>query len=561
MALATLDDLICQRRRRPARLRTRRPERPHQERQGRRRHAHPRDATDAPPAARSRARGSCSRRISDGRRARSTRSYSLAPVAKRLGSLLEARRSRSRRNASAPRRNRPSRISPRAPSCCSRTCASTRRRRRTTRPSPRRWPSLADVYVNDAFGTAHRAHASTVGMVSLVKEAGAGDLLCAELDHLRRILDPARPFLCLLGGAKVSDKLTVLEAMVKRADVVCVGGAMAYTFLAAHGKPVGASLVEADRIDDAKRVLAAAKTGRAQADAADRSRRRREAGSRRRVEDRDEDPGRLDGARHRPEDGEGVRQGVCACEDDLLERPDGRLRDRRLRQGHRGGRATRWRTRRRCRWSAAATRSPRSTSSGSPSASPTVRRAAARRSSSSKAARCPAWSRWRSTLEGADPRRQLEDAQDDRRVGRVRRRRSLPLVAGVTHAEIVIAPPFPALSRGRDRAARHARRARRTERAPREAGSLHWRGVAADARRRRLPLRDRRPQRTAPRLRRVERVRRAEGHCPARARRAADRVRGRNARRARGRAHLRGARGPARRQPRGTHRRRRPPTW
>lgn len=121
---------------------------------------------------------------------------------------------------------------------------------------------LADVYVNDAFGTAHRAHASTVGMVSLVKEVGAGDLLLAELENLRRLLKPTRPFLCLLGGAKVSDKLSVLEAMVKRADVVCVGGAMAYTFLKAQGKPVGSSLVEADRIDDAKRVLAAAKTAK-----------------------------------------------------------------------------------------------------------------------------------------------------------------------------------------------------------------------------------------------------------------------------------------------------------
>jgi phosphoglycerate kinase len=121
---------------------------------------------------------------------------------------------------------------------------------------------LADVYVNDAFGTAHRAHASTVGMVRLVKQVGAGDLMCAELDHLRRVLEPERPFLCLLGGAKVSDKITVLEAMVKRADVVCIGGAMAYTFLRAQGKPVGASLVEADRIEDAKRVLAAAKAAK-----------------------------------------------------------------------------------------------------------------------------------------------------------------------------------------------------------------------------------------------------------------------------------------------------------
>jgi phosphoglycerate kinase len=117
---------------------------------------------------------------------------------------------------------------------------------------------LADVYVNDAFGTAHRAHASTAGMVPLVKVAVAGDLLRAELEHLRRALEPERPFLCLLGGAKVSDKLAVLGAMAQRADVLCIGGAMAYTFLRARGVPTGASRVEEDRIEEARRVLAAA---------------------------------------------------------------------------------------------------------------------------------------------------------------------------------------------------------------------------------------------------------------------------------------------------------------
>jgi phosphoglycerate kinase len=117
---------------------------------------------------------------------------------------------------------------------------------------------LADVYVNDAFGTAHRAHASTAGMVPLVKTAAAGDLLRAELEHLRRALEPERPFLCLLGGAKVSDKLAVLGAMAERADVLCVGGAMAYTFLRAKGVATGASRVEEDQVAEAKRVLAAA---------------------------------------------------------------------------------------------------------------------------------------------------------------------------------------------------------------------------------------------------------------------------------------------------------------
>jgi phosphoglycerate kinase len=117
---------------------------------------------------------------------------------------------------------------------------------------------LADVYVNDAFGTAHRAHASTAGITRFVPRCAAGDLLRAELDHLRVILEPEHPFLCLLGGAKVSDKLEVLEALAPRADVLAVGGAMAYTFLAARGEPVGTSLVEPDRFDEARRVEAAA---------------------------------------------------------------------------------------------------------------------------------------------------------------------------------------------------------------------------------------------------------------------------------------------------------------
>jgi phosphoglycerate kinase len=115
--------------------------------------------------------------------------------------------------------------------------------------------ALADVYVNDAFGTAHRAHASTAGMVEHVPVAAAGDLLRSEIEHLGAVLEPTRPLLCVLGGAKVSDKLGVLEALAERADVLVVGGAMAYTFLAARGEPTGQSLVEPDRIDDAKRLL------------------------------------------------------------------------------------------------------------------------------------------------------------------------------------------------------------------------------------------------------------------------------------------------------------------
>jgi phosphoglycerate kinase len=116
---------------------------------------------------------------------------------------------------------------------------------------------LADVYVNDAFGTAHRAHASTVGMVSRVGRAAAGDLLRSELRHLRVVREPERPLLAILGGAKVSSKLAVMEALAPHADCLAIGGAMTYTFLAARGQPVGASLVEPECVDDARRVLAA----------------------------------------------------------------------------------------------------------------------------------------------------------------------------------------------------------------------------------------------------------------------------------------------------------------
>jgi phosphoglycerate kinase len=123
--------------------------------------------------------------------------------------------------------------------------------------------ALADVYVNDAFGTAHRAHASTAGMVAHVGRVAAGDLMRSELQHLEVVRRPERPLLCLLGGAKVSDKLAVLEALAPHADVLAVGGAMAYTFLRAQGEPTGTSLVEEERVPDALRVLEAArKAGR-----------------------------------------------------------------------------------------------------------------------------------------------------------------------------------------------------------------------------------------------------------------------------------------------------------
>ena len=115
---------------------------------------------------------------------------------------------------------------------------------------------LADVYVNDAFGAAHRAHASTAGMASLVPVRAAGFLLRDELKHLGALLEsPSRPFVAILGGAKVSDKISVIDNLLPRVDALLVGGAMAYTFLKAQGVAIGGSRVEADKVDLAQKTL------------------------------------------------------------------------------------------------------------------------------------------------------------------------------------------------------------------------------------------------------------------------------------------------------------------
>ena len=124
----------------------------------------------------------------------------------------------------------------------------------------RQLAELADVYVNDAFGSAHRAHASTEGIVHYVKEAAAGLLMAAEVQYLGKILEsPDRPFVAVLGGAKVSDKLEVIQNLVPRVDALLIGGAMAYTFFKARGLPVGKSLVEEDLLDAARDVERQAK--------------------------------------------------------------------------------------------------------------------------------------------------------------------------------------------------------------------------------------------------------------------------------------------------------------
>ena len=118
---------------------------------------------------------------------------------------------------------------------------------------------LGDVYVNDAFGSAHRAHASTVGMIAYMKQAAAGLLMDKELEYLNKVTkNPARPCVAILGGAKVSDKIEVIQNLMKVVDKLLIGGAMAYTFLRARGESTGKSLVEEDKIELAKGLMAGA---------------------------------------------------------------------------------------------------------------------------------------------------------------------------------------------------------------------------------------------------------------------------------------------------------------
>jgi phosphoglycerate kinase len=115
---------------------------------------------------------------------------------------------------------------------------------------------LCDVYISDAFGTVHRAHASTAGMAEFVKDKGAGLLLEKEIENLGAVLNnPKKPFVVILGGVKVSDKIQIVENFSKNADTMIVGGAMAYTFLKAKGINVGDSLVENDKIELAKKII------------------------------------------------------------------------------------------------------------------------------------------------------------------------------------------------------------------------------------------------------------------------------------------------------------------
>lgn len=119
------------------------------------------------------------------------------------------------------------------------------------------WASLGEVYVNDAFGTAHRAHASNVGLASNIKENGIGFLVEKEVEYLENALtEPKRPFVAVMGGAKVSDKIKVINRLLEKADKIIIGGGMAYTFLKAQGHNIGKSLCENDYVELAKELLA-----------------------------------------------------------------------------------------------------------------------------------------------------------------------------------------------------------------------------------------------------------------------------------------------------------------
>ena len=120
--------------------------------------------------------------------------------------------------------------------------------------------SLGDVYVNDAFGTAHRAHASTQGVCKYLKANVAGFLMEREVKYFGDVLaSPSRPFIAILGGAKVSDKVLVIENLIRKCEALLIGGAMAYTLMKADGQPVGISRVEEDKLDVARNVLALAR--------------------------------------------------------------------------------------------------------------------------------------------------------------------------------------------------------------------------------------------------------------------------------------------------------------
>ena len=207
----------------------------------------------------------------------------------------------------------------------------------------RQLAALCDgLFVCDAFGSAHRAHASVVGITRFVKQAAAGLLMERELAYLGKALsNPERPFVAVLGGAKVSDKIEVVENLMRVADSMLIGGGMAYTFLKSQGFPIGNSLVEADKLDLARKLIAEAKQRNfrlllptdhvlgAQF----------KAGHETQTTSVTATPDGWMGLDIGPETIATYSRGTRARENHCVERSDGRVRDAGVRQGHAGNRA------------------------------------------------------------------------------------------------------------------------------------------------------------------------------------------------------------------------------
>ena len=279
-------------------------------RQGHGRHAHSRGAADHQARDGARREGRSSRATSGARRRGPIRRSRSCPRA-RASPSSSASRCTSRRIASATRRRRSSTICATGRSVCSRTCASTRRRRRTTRRSPTSSKSSADVYVDDAFGAVHRAHAS----VHALREADARArlrLLAREGDRgarqarARRRRSRTSPS---SAARRCRDKIAVVEALLQQVDALLIGGAMANTFLAATGKDMKKSLVEGDKLALARTHAREGARQERRARAPGRRRRRRSRSTRPRVASCSVDAmrRRRDDARHRSEDASSLR--------------------------------------------------------------------------------------------------------------------------------------------------------------------------------------------------------------------------------------------------------------
>ena len=265
---------------------------------------------------------------------------SLAPVSARLGELIDAQVHQAPEVVGPEVRRGVDRLEPGAVL----VLENTRWERGETENDPglaRELASLGDAYVNDAFGAAHRAHASTAGVAEYLRPAVAGLLLEREVVTLRSIVEaPERPLVVVLGGAKVTDKIALIDRFLDTADTLLIGGAMCFSFFRAQGIPTGDSLVEEEGVELARRALEKADSSNCRLMlpvdlvAGDRF----DAGAEHRELNGVEVPGRLDGARHRPAHGRGLRGRGREGRHGVLERSDGRLRARAVRRGHARGR-------------------------------------------------------------------------------------------------------------------------------------------------------------------------------------------------------------------------------